>query len=50
MIPSDPFDEARAISTMAWFSNTVHPGYTHNVRPERFVEAEACKAIVKERG
>jgi glutathione S-transferase len=50
LLPSDPLEEARAISTMAWLSNTVHPGYTHNIRPERYVDAEECKASVKEKG
>ena len=50
MIPKDPFEEARCISTMAWFSNSVHPPFTHTVRPERFAEAEAAQASVKETG
>ena len=36
LLPKDPAMEARAISTMAWFSNTVHPNFTHIGRPERF--------------
>ena len=50
LIPKDPFDEARCISTMAWFSNSVHPPFTHTVRPERFAEAEGAHASVKETG
>lgn len=50
LIPSDPLEEARCIATMAWFSNTVHPCYTHYVRPERYVEGEAAQASVKETG
>jgi glutathione S-transferase len=48
LLPRDPFEEARCISTMAWFSNTVHPAYTHYLRPERFAEAEAAHASIKE--
>jgi glutathione S-transferase len=48
--PKDPFDEARCISTMAWFSNSVHPPYTHYLRPERFAEAAEAHAAVKEMG
>lgn len=48
LLPSDPFEEARAISTMAWLSNSVHPGYTHYIRPERYVEGDACKDSVKQ--
>lgn len=50
LIPTDPIDEARCIATMAWFSNTVHPCYTHYVRPERYAEGEAAQATVKETG
>ena len=50
LIPTDPVEEARCIATMAWFSNTVHPCYTHYVRPERYAEGEAAQASVKETG
>jgi glutathione S-transferase len=50
LLPSDPLEEARAISTMAWFSNTVHPAYTHSIRPERWVDGDEGKASVKEKG
>ena len=48
LMPEDPLEKARCISTMAWFSNTVHPSYTHYLRPERFAEAEVAHATVKE--
>jgi glutathione S-transferase len=48
LLPKDPFEEARCISLMAWFSNSVHPPYTHYVRPERYAEPEAAHAPVKE--
>lgn len=48
LLPADPVEEARCIATMAWFSNTVHPSYTHYLRPERFAEADAAHASVKE--
>ena len=50
LLPKDPIEEARCISTMAWFSNSVHPPYTHYVRPERFAEEETGQATVKETG
>src|SRR5688572_25474852 len=50
LLPKDPIEEARCISTMAWFSNSVHPPFTHTVRPERFAEAETAHATVKETG
>ena len=48
--PKDPLEEANCISTMAWFSNTVHPAYRQTMRPERFAEPEAAHAAVKETG
>ena len=50
MWPSDPVTEARAIATMAWFSNTVHPAFAHFVRPERFTADPAGADKVKEQG
>lgn len=50
LLPADPLEEARCISTMAWLSNTVHPPYRQTLRPERFAEDEAAHAAVKETG
>jgi glutathione S-transferase len=50
LLPADPVEEARCISTMAWFSNVVHPSYQRYMRPERFAEGEAAQATVKESG
>ncbi|HLI11298.1 MAG TPA: glutathione S-transferase N-terminal domain-containing protein [Alphaproteobacteria bacterium] len=50
LLPADLFEEVRCISTMAWFSNTVHPSFTHIMRPERFAAEEAAHAVVKETG
>jgi len=48
LLPGDPLEEARCISLMTWFSNSVHPPYTHYIRPERFADGEAAQAAVKE--
>lgn len=48
LFPTDPLEQARCVSTMAWFSNSVHPPFTHFVRPERYAEGEAAQAAVKE--
>ena len=50
LLPTDPIEEAQCIATMAWFSNSVHPPYTHYVRPERYSEGEAAQGSVKEFG
>src|SRR5688572_9451491 len=51
LIPTDAIEKARCISQMAWLSNTVHPGYGHYFRPERYVDGgDACVAAVKTTG
>jgi glutathione S-transferase len=50
LLPADPIEEARCISTMAWFSNAVHPAYGHYFKPDRYVEGEAAQASVKATG
>jgi len=48
--PSKTWDQAQALSTMAWLADTVHPAYAHFFRPERYVQGEACLGAVKEGG
>jgi glutathione S-transferase len=50
MWPGDPMSEVRALSTMAWFSTTVHPAFAHFARPERFTADAAGVDKVKEQG
>ena len=50
LMPTDAFEQARCISTMAWFSNIVHPSYSHYMRPERFAADAAAQPSVKETG
>ena len=50
LMPTDALAQARCISTMAWFSNIVHPSYTHYMRPERFTPDAAAQAGVKDTG
>ena len=47
LMPKDPTQRARAISLMAWFSNTVHPNFTHISRPERFATDTAVHDHLK---
>ncbi|MDP2332841.1 MAG: glutathione S-transferase N-terminal domain-containing protein [Reyranella sp.] len=47
LMPKDPAQRARAISLMAWFSNTVHPSFTHISRPERFATDTAVHEHLK---
>ncbi|MBM4256108.1 MAG: glutathione S-transferase family protein [Deltaproteobacteria bacterium] len=50
LLPTDPFQEALCISTMVWFSNAVHPSFTHFRHPQRFTEDAAAQPSVKEMG
>ena len=50
LLPADPVAEARCISLMAWFSNSVHPTFTQTIRPERFAEEQGAHPSVKETG
>ena len=50
--PKRTWDQAQALSMMAWLSNTVHPAYGRYLRAERFVSdpnaADAVKTKAKE--
>ena len=50
LMPADPAGRARAISLMAWFSNNVHPAFTHVGRPERFATDVATHDNIKATG
>ena len=41
LLPTDPLGTARALSHMAYLSNTVHPAFTHIMRPGRFATDES---------
>ena len=48
--PEKTWDQAKLVSTLGWFSNTVHPAYGHVVRAERYVDDEAAKEAIKVKG
>jgi glutathione S-transferase len=48
--PEKTWDQARALSMMAWLADTVHPAFAHLYRPERYVQGDACVAAVKAAG
>ena len=50
LLLAEPIDMARCISHMAYLSNTVHPAFTHIVRPGRFATDEAAYANLKATG
>ena len=48
--PRTTWQQAQALSMMAWLADTVHPAFAHMFRPERYVEGEAAVAAVKAGG
>src|SRR4029079_7924275 len=48
--PRTTWDQATAVSHLAWFADTVHPAYGHIFRPERYVDGEDHQQAVKAKG
>jgi glutathione S-transferase len=48
--PTDPIKEAKAMSTIGFFSSTVHPAHAHAGRPERYAANTAAHPDIKEMG
>jgi glutathione S-transferase len=48
--PQEPLEEARWLATMTWFSNTLHPSFTHVARPDRFIEDKSAHDGIKAAG
>ena len=47
LLPTDPWQRAQAMSTLAWMNNSVHPTFTHVFKPASFAETEAAQADVR---
>ena len=50
LLPEEPLEMARCLSHMAYLSNTVHPAFTHIVRPGRFATDPAAHDSLRETG
>jgi glutathione S-transferase len=48
--PADTWHQAKAVSTMAWLSNTVHVAYRHYVRPARYCDETSAHEAIKQKG
>jgi glutathione S-transferase len=46
-LPTEPLTRARAISTLAWMNNTVHPTFTHIFMPQKFSDQPEVQAALK---
>ena len=47
LLPSDPKEELKAISLMAWFASGVHPALTPNNSPKRYCDLPGSEDSVK---
>jgi glutathione S-transferase len=47
ILPAAGTARARALSTLAWMNNTVHPTFTHVFMPQKFTDDEAAQQAVQ---
>jgi glutathione S-transferase len=48
LLPSNPVEEIKAISVLAWCACAIHPALTPNALPKRFCDAPGTEESVKE--
>ena len=46
-LPREPLARVRAVETLAWMNNTVHPTFTHVFMPEKFADSAEAQADIK---
>lgn len=46
-LPRDPLGRAKAMETLAWMNNTVHPTFTHVFMPFKFTDKPEAQAEIK---
>lgn len=46
-LPADPLARAKAVETLAWMNNTVHPTFTHFFMPSRFSDEPEVQAQLR---
>jgi glutathione S-transferase len=47
LLPGEPWARTQALSTLAWFNNSVHPTFTHFFMPAKFTADAAAQAAIK---
>jgi glutathione S-transferase len=47
ILPAAGIARSRALSTLAWMNNTVHPTFTHVFMPQKFTDDEAAQQAIK---
>jgi glutathione S-transferase len=46
-LPRDPLARVRALETLAWMNNTVHPTFTHVFMPQKFTDDAQAQAAIR---
>jgi glutathione S-transferase len=46
-LPTPPLARAKALETLAWMNNTVHPTFTHYFMPNKFTDQPEAQAVLK---
>jgi glutathione S-transferase len=47
VLPASGLARTRALSTLAWMNNTVHPTFTHVFMPQKFTTDEAAQQAIR---
>lgn len=47
ILPAGGLARTRALSTLAWMNNTVHPTFTHVFMPQKFTDDEAAQIAIR---
>jgi glutathione S-transferase len=47
LLPNEPRQRAKAMETLAWMNNTVHPTFSHIFLPHKFATDEATQSQIK---
>lgn len=47
ILPADGMARTRALSTLVWMNNTVHPTFTHVFMPQKFTDDEAAQKAIR---
>ena len=47
IFPASGLARTRALSTLTWMNNTVHPTFTHVFMPQKFTDDEAAQKVIR---
>ena len=47
ILPASGLARTRALSTLSWMNNTVHPTFTHVFMPQKFTDDEAAQKAIR---